>query len=152
MAQNTTPIASCISTAGRSTFLGGQAATGYSISSAGRLRLRFLSSPTRRPTRVACAFGEMLTPARAHLFEQAFVDTLNGSIETQRRSTRRSTGARRCDGVPANGLGNQLPTVARLIAARDALGVRRQAFFVTLGGFDTHGAISRATRTTCWAR
>jgi uncharacterized protein (DUF1501 family) len=37
-----------------------------------------------------------------------------------------------------NPLARQLQMVARLIAARSALGARRQVFFVQLGGFDTH--------------
>ncbi|MGL5002385.1 MAG: DUF1501 domain-containing protein, partial [Casimicrobium sp.] len=38
-----------------------------------------------------------------------------------------------------NSLSAQLHSVAAMIAARSALGVRRQIFFVELGGFDTHG-------------
>ncbi len=38
-----------------------------------------------------------------------------------------------------NRLAAQLHTVAAMIAARQALGVTRQVFFVTLGGFDNHG-------------
>jgi uncharacterized protein (DUF1501 family) len=37
-----------------------------------------------------------------------------------------------------NNLGNQLLQVAKLIEARAALGLKRQIFFVSLGGFDTH--------------
>ena len=37
-----------------------------------------------------------------------------------------------------NPLADQLKMVARLIAARTALGSRRQVFFVSLGGFDLH--------------
>jgi uncharacterized protein (DUF1501 family) len=37
-----------------------------------------------------------------------------------------------------NSLAQQLQVVARMIAARQALGVKRQVFFVSLGGFDTH--------------
>jgi uncharacterized protein (DUF1501 family) len=40
---------------------------------------------------------------------------------------------------PDTGLGRQLQMAARLIGARDALGLRRQCFFCSLGGFDTHG-------------
>jgi uncharacterized protein (DUF1501 family) len=36
------------------------------------------------------------------------------------------------------GLASQLKTVANMIAARDALGMSRQIFFVEMGGFDTH--------------
>lgn len=39
---------------------------------------------------------------------------------------------------PATDLGAQLGAVARAVAARDVLGVRRQLFLVGMGGFDTH--------------
>ncbi len=39
---------------------------------------------------------------------------------------------------PANGLGGQLKQVAQIISVRAALGLQRQVFFVSLGGFDTH--------------
>ena len=38
-----------------------------------------------------------------------------------------------------NPLIKQLRTVSRIIASRQSLGVRRQVFFISLGGFDTHG-------------
>lgn len=41
-------------------------------------------------------------------------------------------------GTETNLLALQLATVARIVAASAALGVRRQVFFVSLGGFDTH--------------
>ena len=37
-----------------------------------------------------------------------------------------------------NGLASQLQQVAKIIAVRSALGVQRQIFFVSIGGFDTH--------------
>ena len=37
-----------------------------------------------------------------------------------------------------NGLAQQIQTVARVIGARNALGAKRQVFFVSMGGFDTH--------------
>jgi uncharacterized protein (DUF1501 family) len=39
---------------------------------------------------------------------------------------------------PASSLGSQLSIVARIIARRSALGVNRQVFFVSTGGYDTH--------------
>lgn len=38
-----------------------------------------------------------------------------------------------------NGLAAQMHAVAAMIAARQALGVTRQVFFVSVGGFDNHG-------------
>jgi uncharacterized protein (DUF1501 family) len=50
-------------------------------------------------------------------------------------------------GIPAtvaaysnlSGLEQQLHTIARIIAERSYLGMRRQIFFCSIGGFDTHG-------------
>ena len=39
----------------------------------------------------------------------------------------------------SNRLAGQMRSVANMIAARDTMGVKRQIFFVSLGGFDTHG-------------
>lgn len=39
---------------------------------------------------------------------------------------------------PNTSLANQLRQAAKLMALRDALGLRRQIFFCSLGGFDTH--------------
>lgn len=36
------------------------------------------------------------------------------------------------------GIGNQLQQVAKLIEARNTIGLKRQVFFVSIGGFDTH--------------
>lgn len=41
--------------------------------------------------------------------------------------------------LQSNRLAGQLRSVANMIAARDSLGVKRQIFFVSIGGFDTHG-------------
>lgn len=43
---------------------------------------------------------------------------------------------------PGTDLGRQLQQVARVIALRQTVGVRRQVFFVQLGGFDTHSSQS----------
>jgi uncharacterized protein (DUF1501 family) len=40
-----------------------------------------------------------------------------------------------------NNLADQLRLVARMIAARDQLGTKRQVFFVSMGGFDLHDAL-----------
>ncbi|MGM9480028.1 DUF1501 domain-containing protein [Roseateles sp. NT4] len=43
---------------------------------------------------------------------------------------------------PGTDLGRQLQQVARVIALRQTVGVKRQVFFVQLGGFDTHSGQS----------
>jgi uncharacterized protein (DUF1501 family) len=47
---------------------------------------------------------------------------------------------------PRTSLGNQLEQVAKVISVRTALGMSRQIFFCSLGGFDTHsGQVTSAT-------
>ncbi len=41
-------------------------------------------------------------------------------------------------GFPSSSLGRQLENVAKIIQARNTLGMRRQIFFCETGGFDTH--------------
>jgi uncharacterized protein (DUF1501 family) len=41
-------------------------------------------------------------------------------------------------GFPATGLGQQLQQIAQIISVQKQLGVNRQVFFCSLGGFDTH--------------
>jgi uncharacterized protein (DUF1501 family) len=41
---------------------------------------------------------------------------------------------------PSSGIGGQLQQVAQILQARSALGLQRQIFFCSLGGFDTHSA------------
>lgn len=38
-----------------------------------------------------------------------------------------------------SGIGQQMKMIARIIAARNTLGMRRQIFFCSVGGYDTHG-------------
>ena len=38
-----------------------------------------------------------------------------------------------------SGIGQQMKMIARIIASRNALGMRRQIFFASVGGYDTHG-------------
>ena len=50
---------------------------------------------------------------------------------------------------PRTSLGNQLEQVAKLISFREALGMNRQLFFCSLGGFDTHnGQVAAGDPTT----
>ncbi len=49
---------------------------------------------------------------------------------------------------PSTAVSNQLEQVAKLISLRDVLGVKRQIFFCSLGGFDTHnGQVNGADAT-----
>ena len=65
--------------------------------------------------------------SRAFLYSQLLSSALNGlpALSTV---------------FPATSLGGQLKQVAQIIQARAALGLKRQIFFCSLGGFDTHSS------------
>jgi uncharacterized protein (DUF1501 family) len=46
---------------------------------------------------------------------------------------------------PSTSLGNQLKQVAKLIKLKDSLGMKRQIFFCSMGGYDTHTNQTSAT-------
>jgi uncharacterized protein (DUF1501 family) len=62
-----------------------------------------------------------------------FADRVNGALATAHSFT-----ALPDTGATLSSLSTQLRTVAKLISVRDALGMSRQVFFVSAGGFDTH--------------
>jgi uncharacterized protein (DUF1501 family) len=84
--------------------------------------------------------NELLGLHPANMLENAWEDIIARAIQNQQ------TLAAALAAVPAfttvfpnTGLGGQMQTIARLVAARQALGLKRQVFFASIGGFDTHG-------------
>jgi uncharacterized protein (DUF1501 family) len=79
------------------------------------------------------------TPERNNLLEQEYGKIRRRGIGLNATLTQTIGGAPTFDGVfPPNYLGSQLRTVAKLIASRNGLGMKRQIFFVGIGGFDHH--------------
>jgi uncharacterized protein (DUF1501 family) len=80
---------------------------------------------------------------QAHMFERAYAKATRRSIATyQMLATALNPLPTWTTAFPDTNLGKQLNQVANLINARGAAGLnmRRQIFFVSLGGFDTHDA------------
>jgi len=93
------------------------------------------SNPTDVPTRRA-AFDALRTLDGEKVLVHADADVRSSALRTKAQlDTAPNTDFAK---IPATTLGFQLEQVARLIALRDTLGVRRQIFFCLLGGFDTH--------------
>lgn len=109
----------------------------YKVSPSGRFGFDFYEAGSTEPLSVAIA--ETLAEPRGHLLEQAWNDVVGRSIENQRVLTRALEGGSLATDFPGTGLGRQLQMVARLISARANLGLARQCFFCSIGGFDTHG-------------
>jgi uncharacterized protein (DUF1501 family) len=116
---------------------GDQTLTAYKVSASGKFGFDFYKSGNTDP--LSIAISETLADTHQHLFEQGFVDVMSRSIEVQRILTQALEGTTLTTVFPNTSLGNQFKMVARLIAARDKLGLKKQCFFCSIGGFDTHG-------------
>ncbi|MBB3120089.1 DUF1501 domain-containing protein [Pseudoduganella violacea] len=139
----------CISTAGNAVFGAGRLLTPYQISAEGALPVNRLDQPlfanARHPLRA------IISNPHSHLLEQEYAAVMRRALEAQALMGAAYAPAGP-GGVPnpgnyfspdagaprVNPLAVQLHTVARIIAGRATLGMRRQVFFVHLGGFDTH--------------
>ena len=140
-------LLTCISAAGNAVFVSGERALQYQISPSGAIPVK----PMREPLYANGAIGEALhqlitEPRPHHHFENELAIVARRSIEMESVVNGALAGVTmntNFDPVPgANELADQLKIVARLIAARRALGSRRQVFFVALGGFDTHSDLA----------
>lgn len=131
---------SAVSLAGGNVWESGDAnLAAYRVSPSGNFGFDFYD-PANATDPLAVAIGGLLAENSADPFAQTWLDTLGRSMENQRVLTGALGNAPAFATVfPETGLGAQLRMAARLIAARQALGLKRQCFYCSIGGFDTHG-------------
>ncbi|MEY2879000.1 MAG: hypothetical protein RLZZ15_1380 [Verrucomicrobiota bacterium] len=146
-------VSMSISVAGKNTFQIGNVVTQYAVgtTSASTLVGNTTSlTPTSTDSIRFRAQKDLFAAAQPGLLESAFgtvsndaivsADLLNGVLATTPALT---------TVFPNTTAGNQLRMVSRLIAASTALGLKRQVFFVQLGGWDTHASqLANATPTS----
>ncbi len=85
------------------------------------------------------AFERIIEAAYGSVYERAFAAVQRRAVSTVDVVTTALDQAPILQTTfPASQLGEQLRTVARMIAVRDQLEMQRQVFFVAIGGFDTH--------------
>jgi uncharacterized protein (DUF1501 family) len=116
---------------------GDRSLSAYKVSASGQFGFDFYRPNDTDP--LSMAITETLSSTYSHLFEQGFVDVMGRSIEVQRVLTQAIEGTTINTVFPNTSLGNQMRMIARLIAARQKLGLKKQCFFCSIGGFDTHG-------------
>ena len=134
---NSNRSATMISLAGNNLWENGTTLSSYKVAPSGKLGFDFYKPGTNDPFSIS--LSEMLSSNRSNLFEQAWVGAINRSIENQKSVSAAIEATKFANNFPGSGIGNQLKMAARLIGARQALGVKRQTLFVSIGGFDTHG-------------
>jgi uncharacterized protein (DUF1501 family) len=85
------------------------------------------------------AFEALLAAGSPSPYGRALIDVHRRSLDAAGVvNAALASGPTLATAFPDSSLGQQLQTVARLIAVRDQLGGNRQVFFVSTGGFDTH--------------
>jgi len=144
-----------VSTAGNAVFLSGQSLVQYQLStgaqpavvissqqgnslfgsSLGPSRVRDLITDTSLANNFAADYAGVVgrSISAASTINSAFSQPVVTGVAAAPTYSNPLTGA-----TETNSLVLQLQTVARMIAASSSLGVRRQVFFVSLGGWDTH--------------
>ena len=139
--QNVNSIFTCNSVAGSAVFLAGQTTIAYQLSTAGSTPIAGLSGNLFGSSTAGATLRSIITSGSANVFTQDLAETTQRSIDA---NATLSTALASAPDLPlpadlaTSNLAAQLRLVARMIASRDALGARRQVFFVSLGGFDTH--------------
>jgi uncharacterized protein (DUF1501 family) len=130
-----------VTAGGSALLLSGQHVSAYRVSPAGSTPIELLQRDTYGSTACTDLLRELLVQPGQHLFQQQIAATLARSIraDTQLRAALEGVAVAGDFGTP---LGAQLKIVARMIAARRALGVKRQVFFVSQNGYDNHDGLN----------
>jgi uncharacterized protein (DUF1501 family) len=143
LTSNTNAMFTAINATGNAVLLSGQTAVPYQVSPAGATLYNplqsgrlFNSSAASRAlgTLLRSGSGNVMAADYARINDRSitFGAFINNALANSTLTTSFGTG---------NRLADQLRVVARLIAARQSLGVTRQVFLVSLGGFDNHDGL-----------
>ena len=125
----------CISAGSNAVFVAGRDALQYQISGGGAVRIRALGGTLRN------AVNSIVTRNSAHVLERECAAVTRRSIDLEGTVNAALGGVALTTVFPNNLLARQMRIVARLIGANATLGVKRQVFFVSIGGFDTHNSL-----------
>jgi uncharacterized protein (DUF1501 family) len=140
-----------ISVSGNAVFLAGDKVIGYQTAASGAIPITGVTAASLFTSTAAPAIAQTVitTPSDPSLFEQDQATVVGRSIAAQQKL---NTALKAIVAAPApptfldpvsnkqiaNPLALSLQTIANLIATNQTLGMKRQVFYVGLGGFDTH--------------
>ena len=131
----------CVNVAGNAVFMSGQQAVQYQVASSGAVAINGINKPLYGSQACADALRSLITASdRSHWMEQELNRVASRSVSAQ-SIVAGALGSLAPLATPfdsTNSLAMQLQMVAKMIAARGNLGVSRQVYFVSIGGFDMH--------------
>jgi uncharacterized protein (DUF1501 family) len=133
-------VSMSISLAGANAFQRGETTASFAVTGAGITSMRYAPSSPNIGAQVG-AVRNIMTSAPSNLLEAAFGSTtLEAMNDSETLSTVLRTVAPLATVFPGTGTGSALAMIAKLISASQPLGLKRQIFFLTLGGWDLHAA------------
>lgn len=140
LSNNSNAAFSCISVTGNAVYLAGQAAVPYQVSTSGAVPVNGVKNGVYGSAACGAALNTLITQSSTQVLENEHARVTARAIasESQVSSALASVPAFTTTFTAGNSLASQLQTVAKLIAARNALGTKRQVFMVSMGGFDLH--------------
>jgi len=147
-------ISMSITLNGQNAFQVGKNVAQYSVSPSGAITVTGSASPlgTSFQSIRTKAQNDLLAASNKNLFETAFGGlTANAVSDSALVASIFSGAIPFTTAFPTTSLGQQLRTIARLIAAAPQLGLKRQVFFARIGGFDLHDAQINAGNTATGA-
>ena len=134
----------CVNVSGNAVFLSGHSAVQYQVSPSGPVALNGVKTPLFGSTACSAALRTLVTAPSSHLFENEYTRIMSRSLGAGDALSAALAGGRAIStAFPAgNSLADQLKLVARMISTAAEVGAKRQVFFVSLGGFDTHDGLA----------
>jgi uncharacterized protein (DUF1501 family) len=140
MAGNGNATFTCVNVSGNAVFMSGREAVQYQVSSGGSVALRGAQAPLFTSQACSDALRSLITAPSSHLMrtEHSRVTTRALKANTDLTAALAAAPALTTPFATDSSLAQQLRMVARTINARQALGAKRQVFFVSIGGFDLH--------------
>lgn len=130
-------VSIAMSVAGNNLMQAGNSTIQYQVTTDGAVRVAALNGLYGSGAG-ATAMRRLMSEARSDLLEGELTKVSKRAIDTESVVSNALSGVSVTTTFPSTGLGAQLRMVARMIAARSALGQRRQIFFVQQGGYDFH--------------
>jgi uncharacterized protein (DUF1501 family) len=138
-ALNSNPkISMSVSVAGENSFQVGNVVSQFAVNPTGAVVLAGTGGSTIATSRYA-AQQSILNLQEQNLFEAAFgATTMNAITDGQLLNTILASSPALSTVFPTTNIGSQMQMIARMIGAAPQLGLTRQVFFASLGGFDLH--------------
>ncbi len=138
-ANGTNTSSTLISVTGNNLFEVGTTLTSFKVSPGNLLGFDFYKGAASTDP-LSRGITDMLALPSVNLFDGAWNAVIQRAIANQEvLATALAAVPPFATPFPNTGLGSQMEMIARLLAVRGALGLKRQVFFASLGGFDTHG-------------